>query len=153
MLHWHCLRFEQLTTHQLYDLLKLRSDIFVVEQACVYPDLDDHDRDNEVYHLLGYQEGKLVAYLRLLRAGLTYEHASIGRVVTAQTVRRTGIGHTLLQQGLAHSQRLWPAAHIEIGAQAHLIDFYAQYGFQQQSPPYLEDGIPHVDMIRIPDGT
>ncbi|PSU46553.1 GNAT family N-acetyltransferase, partial [Photobacterium aphoticum] len=82
-MQWQCLHFEQLSVHQLYDLLKLRSDVFVVEQTCVYPDLDNHDRHTGTRHLLGYQGDKLVAYLRLLPAGVTYDHISIGRVATA----------------------------------------------------------------------
>ncbi|WP_318511045.1 GNAT family N-acetyltransferase [Photobacterium leiognathi] len=147
MLTWQCLSFAQLTPHQLYDALKLRSDIFVVEQTCVYPDLDDNDREDDVYHLLGYQDGKLIAYLRLLRPGLTYDNVSIGRVVTAREARGNGIGHELIKQGLANAARLWPNATIEIGAQEHLIHFYRQHGFEQTSDMYLEDGIPHVDMI------
>ncbi|EAS62635.1 putative ElaA-like protein [Photobacterium angustum S14] len=147
MITWQCLSFAQLTTHQLYDALKLRADIFVVEQDCVYPDLDDNDRADDVYHLLGYQDGKLIAYLRLLNAGLTYDNVSIGRVVTAQETRGSGIGHQLLKQGLENAARIWPNATIEIGAQEHLIGFYSQYGFKQTSDMYLEDGIPHVDMV------
>ncbi|WP_305402860.1 GNAT family N-acetyltransferase [Photobacterium leiognathi] len=147
MLTWQCLSFAQLTPHQLYDALKIRSDIFVVEQTCVYPDLDDNDRADDVYHLLGYQDGKLIAYLRLLRPGLTYDNVSIGRVVTAQEARGNGIGHELIKQGLSNAARLWPNATIEIGAQEHLIHFYRQHGFEQTSEMYLEDGIPHVDMI------
>ncbi|MGF1738572.1 GNAT family N-acetyltransferase [Photobacterium satsumensis] len=146
MMQWQCLRFDQLTTHQLYDLLKLRSDVFVVEQTCAYPDLDDHDRKAGTYHLLGYQEETLVAYLRLLPAGTTYEGVSIGRVVTAPAVRGQGFGNPLLEQGLAMAEQFWPGKTIEIGAQSHLLHYYQRFGFETFSEEYLEDGIPHIDM-------
>ncbi|MGR5066327.1 GNAT family N-acetyltransferase [Photobacterium sp. DNB22_13_2] len=145
-MQWQCLRFDQLTTHQLYDLLKLRSDVFVVEQTCAYPDLDDHDRKTGTYHLLGYQEETLIAYLRLLPAGTTYDGVSIGRVVTSPAVRGKGVGYPLLEQGLALAEQLWPGKTIEIGAQSHLQHYYQRYGFEAFSAEYLEDGIPHIDM-------
>lgn len=146
MTTWQCLRFEQLTTHQLYDLLKLRSEVFGVEQNCVYPDLDDHDRAQDVFHLLGYINDELVAYLRLLAPGVTYDNVSIGRVVVTPSQRKHGLGHQLLRQGLAHAEAIWPQRLIEIGAQQYLVDFYRSHGFTQTSAMYLEDGIPHVDM-------
>ncbi|OBU43710.1 GCN5 family acetyltransferase [Photobacterium phosphoreum] len=151
MTTWQCLPFEQLTTHQLYDLLKLRSDVFGVEQNCVYPDLDDHDRADSVYHLLGYANNKLVAYLRLLAPGVTYDNVSIGRVVVAPSQRKHGLGHQLLRKGLAHAGVIWPQQLIEIGAQQYLVDFYRSHGFTQTSDMYLEDGIPHVDMQLLQD--
>lgn len=151
MTTWQCLPFEQLTPHQLYDLLKLRSDVFGVEQNCVYPDLDDHDRADSVYHLLGYANNELVAYLRLLAPGVTYDNVSIGRVVVAPSQRKHGLGHQLLRQGLAHAEVIWPQQLIEIGAQQYLVDFYRSHGFTQTSDMYLEDGIPHVDMQLLQD--
>ena len=145
-MQWLCLPFEQLTTHQLYDLLKLRVDVFVVEQNCPYPELDDNDRQAGTHHLLGYQDDKLVAYLRLLPPGATYANTSIGRVLTAECMRGTGIGHELLQLGLAQAERLWPDQTIDIGAQSHLQSYYSRYGFEAISAEYLEDGIPHIDM-------
>ncbi|PSW10493.1 GNAT family N-acetyltransferase [Photobacterium sanctipauli] len=145
-MQWQCLSFEQLDTQQLYQLLKLRSDVFVVEQECAYPDLDNHDCNNGTYHLLGIRDGELVAYLRLLPPGLTYEDVSIGRVVTAASARGDGLGHQLLAQGLIEAERLWPSHSIEIGAQSHLQHYYQKYGFTACSDEYLEDGIPHIDM-------
>lgn len=145
-MQWQCLHFEQLSVHQLYDLLKLRSDVFVVEQTCVYPDLDNHDRHTGTRHLLGYQGDKLVAYLRLLPAGVTYDHISIGRVATAPDARAQGLGHQLLIQGLQEAEQAWPEQTIEIGAQSHLQHYYGRYGFVACSEEYLEDGIPHIDM-------
>lgn len=145
-MQWQCLPFEQLTTHQLYDLLKLRVDVFVVEQNCPYPELDNSDRQAGTHHLLGYQNDELVAYLRLLPPGTTYANTSIGRVLTAANARGTGAGHKLLIQGLEHAERLWPDHTIDIGAQSHLQHYYGRYGFEVISAEYLEDGIPHVDM-------
>ena len=145
-MQWQCLPFEQLTTHQLYDLLKLRVDVFVVEQNCPYPELDNSDRQAGTHHLLGYLDEKLVAYLRLLSPGTTYANTSIGRVLTANCVRGTGAGHELLRLGLKHAERLWPDQTIDIGAQSHLQRYYSRYGFEAISTEYLEDGIPHVDM-------
>lgn len=145
-MQWQCLPFEELTTHQLYDLMKLRVNVFVVEQNCPYPELDDNDRRAGTHHLLGYNNDQLVAYLRLLPPGTTYSNVSIGRVLTAESTRGTGAGHELLRLGLEHAERLWPDHTIDIGAQSHLQHYYARYGFEAISEEYLEDGIPHVDM-------
>ncbi|HAS6349151.1 GNAT family N-acetyltransferase [Vibrio sp. IRLE0018] len=146
MTQWQLLPFSQLSTQQLYELLKLRVDVFVVEQNCPYPELDGHDTKPGVQHLLGYQNSQLVACSRLLPAGTTYENVSIGRVATLKSVRGEGLGHQLLNQALTHCEQLWPGASIEIGAQQHLEGFYQHHGFQTTSEMYLEDGIPHVDM-------
>lgn len=146
MITWRCLSFSQLTTQQLYELLKLRVDVFVVEQNCPYPELDDKDTQANVFHLIGYQQQKIVACARLLPAGISYPNVSIGRVTTKAEARGTGLGHQLLQQALDNCQALWPNQDIEIGAQQHLAKFYQSYGFNQTSAMYLEDGIPHIDM-------
>lgn len=148
MITWQCLPFSQLNTQQLYQLLQLRVDVFVVEQTCPYPELDDKDHQSGVHHLLGYQNDKLIACARLLPAGISYPSVSIGRVATAAQARGQGLGHQLLQQALHYCQQYWPNANIEIGAQAHLEAFYQQYGFTRTSDSYLEDGIPHIDMLR-----
>ncbi len=148
MLTWITLPFTQLTTLQLYELMRLRVDVFVVEQTCPYPELDGKDTLDGVYHLLGYEDDELVACARLLPAGTTYDNVSIGRVATKQNARGGGLGHKLLQQALAQCETLWPEQTIDIGAQEHLIQFYASHGFTVISDSYLEDGIPHVDMRR-----
>ncbi|MGF1757439.1 GNAT family N-acetyltransferase [Photobacterium sagamiensis] len=145
-MQWLCLPFSQLSTDQLYDLMKLRVDIFVVEQNCPYHELDNHDRKDGVHHLLGYKDDKLTAYLRLLPAGTTYDNVSLGRVVIAPSARSLGIGHSLLQQALQQAELFWPGKTIDIGAQEYLQDYYRQYGFTAISETYLEDDIPHVDM-------
>ncbi|GEM77022.1 GNAT family N-acetyltransferase [Vibrio sagamiensis] len=148
MLNWVLLPFSQLTNQQLYEMLRLRVDVFVVEQTCPYPELDGKDTIEGVQHLLGYQDEQLVACTRLLPSGVSFESVSIGRVATKLSARKQGLGHQLLQQALTHCQILWPDQSIEIGAQKHLVDFYAQHGFEVSSDVYLEDGILHVNMRR-----
>ena len=144
---WICLPFDALTLHQLYAVLKLRSEVFVVEQACAY--LDPDGADPACHHLLGLDAGgALLATARLLPAQLTFTEASIGRVATTPAARGTGLGHALMAQACTHLARLWGPQPIRIGAQAHLQGFYAQHGFATASPPYEEDGIPHVEMLR-----
>lgn len=148
MLTWMTLPFAQLTTLQLYELMRLRVDVFVVEQTCPYPELDGKDTLDGVYHLLGYHDDELVACARLLPAGTTYDNVSIGRVVTKKTARGGGLGHKLLEEALTQCEALWSEQTIDIGAQEHLIEYYSRHGFNVISDSYLEDGIPHVDMRR-----
>lgn len=148
-MQWITLSFRQLSTYQLYDFLRLRTDVFVVEQTCPYPELDGLDTHPETYHLLGYRDDKLTAYARLLPAGLSYPDASIGRVVTAKTERGNGCGNELIRQAIIQLYTLWPDAPITIGAQHHLMDFYGAHGFKAISEQYIEDGIPHIDMRKV----
>jgi ElaA protein len=149
---WQIKHFNELTLDQLYDLLKLRIDVFVVEQTCYYPDLDSNkdqlDRNKETLHLLGYQNNTLVGYLRILAKGQSYEnHISIGRVAIAEQARGTGLGHELLTKALHICQQQHPEENIKISAQEHLVSYYQQHGFKQVSAMYLEDDIPHVAMV------
>ena len=145
-IQWLCLPFSKLTTNQLYDLLKLRVDVFVVEQNCPYHEIDGRDRLEGVYHLLGYDGEELAACARLLPCGVNFNNASIGRVITAKNHRGNGFGHELMTQAIAHTQKLWPNQPVDLGAQQHLESYYARHGFETYSDMYLEDGIPHVDM-------
>ncbi|UXH77192.1 GNAT family N-acetyltransferase [Roseateles amylovorans] len=146
-LHWTCEHFDELTTASLYQLMRLRSEVFVVEQRCVY--LDPDGLDDRVWHLCGRtDDGALHAYARLLPPSLGEGAARIGRVITAPAARGGGLGRTLMQQALAACGRLWPSSAIELGAQAHLRDFYGSFGFTPISEVYDEDGIPHIDMRR-----
>lgn len=148
MLTWQLFTFDQLSNNALYDLIKLRIDIFVVEQNCPYPELDNKDRLPGVRHLLGYDGDTLVACARLLPPGVSFDGVSIGRVAVAIDQRGSRLGHRLVAQALSECQMLWPGQSIEIGAQEHLQGFYGQHGFKAFSDVYLEDGIPHVDMRR-----
>lgn len=146
MIQWQKIPFSKLTTPQLYDLLRLRVDVFVVEQTCPYPELDGKDCVDGVYHLIGIKNNEMVACARLLPPGTSYDHVSIGRVATKESARGHGLGHQLLSEALLHCEELWPGETIDIGAQEHLTHFYQKHGFTVISDMYLEDDIPHVDM-------
>jgi ElaA protein len=139
-------KFDELTPYELYAILQLRNAVFVVEQACVFQDADDKDQGS--YHFMGFADGILVAYTRLLPPGLGYEYASIGRVVTAPAVRRYGIGKKLMQQSIEAVYKLFGTGPIKIGAQLYLKNFYESFGFIQIGEPYLEDGIKHIYMLK-----
>jgi ElaA protein len=143
---WRFVPFDALTVRELYALLQLRSEVFVVEQACVFQDLDGADA--QAVHVLGTLAGQLVAYARCFPAGAKYPQASIGRVLTRGSRRGGGAGHVLLEQAIALVLRQWGPQAIRIGAQARLEPFYAQHGFVKTGAPYIEDGIPHVEMLR-----
>ncbi len=150
---WQTKHFEELSLNQLYDVLKLRVDVFVVEQTCFYPDLDGEkdllDRHPQTLHLLAYQAEQLVAYLRILPKGQNYpNNVSIGRVVTAPKARGGGLGHELMTEALKTCQQYFPNETIKISAQQHLKAYYQKHGFTQVSEMYLEDDIPHIAMIR-----
>jgi len=150
-LRWRCLPFADLGVADLYRVLQLRSAVFVVEQACVFQDMDG--RDPACLHLLGAapEAGEaidLLAYARLVPAGMAFPEASIGRVATAAQVRGTRAGHALMAEAIAQVQRLWGPQPIRIGAQAHLQAFYRQHGFEPDGDLYLEDGIDHIEMRR-----
>lgn len=145
-IQWTCVPFKELTVEQLYAALRLRSEVFVVEQNCVFLDMDNYDQ--QCWHLLGQQEGSLVAYIRLVPPGVIYNEASIGRVVTSPVVRRTGGGRLLMQESIRQTEALFGAGNIKIGAQLYLKKFYESFGFEQVSDVYLEDGIEHIYMIR-----
>ncbi|MDO6612623.1 GNAT family N-acetyltransferase [Shewanella sp. 1_MG-2023] len=147
-MQWKLVHFNQLSLDELYEVLKLRVDVFVVEQNCPYPELDNKDRLAETLHLLGInQQGELIAYTRILAAGVSYPQASIGRVIIAEQGRGKGIAHALMQRSIDVVKTQWPQTSIQIGAQQHLSDFYQQQGFTVNSEMYLEDGIPHIDML------
>ncbi len=148
---WQVKKFDQLDTGELYELLKLRVDVFVVEQNCPYPEIDEKDRHEETRHLLGKdQKDRIVAYLRILPKGLSFEQISIGRVVVAPDYRDKGISHEMIKTALGTIETVWPGELIKIGAQVYLKNFYEIYGFIPVSNSYLEDGIPHIDMVRTP---
>ena len=145
-IQWSLKRFEELSVHELYAILQLRIEVFVVEQNCAFQDADD--KDQESHHLMGWLDNKLVAYTRLVPPGYIYEQASIGRVVTSPTVRRFGAGRKLMQESVERTIELFGKGPIKIGAQFYLKSFYESFGFQQTSDIYLEDGIEHIYMIK-----
>ncbi|HFU3843078.1 TPA: GNAT family N-acetyltransferase [Streptococcus suis] len=144
-MQWEMKAFDQLSLQELYAILTLRVDVFVVEQACPYPEVDG--KDPNCLHLLGTDEGELVAYLRILPAGLSYDEVSIGRVVVKSSHRGKGLGRPMMEQAIDFITTVWEESQIKIGAQAHLEKFYSSLGFEPVSEVYLEDNIPHLDML------
>ena len=142
---WTCTRYEDMSPAVLYEILKLRSEVFVVEQQCVFLDMDD--KDQGAWHLTGWYEDRLVAYTRLLPPGLTYAEASIGRVVSSPSVRRMGFGRELMEVSIRQLWTLFGKQNIRIGAQLYLEQFYGSFGFVTQGDVYIEDEIPHVKML------
>lgn len=147
---WKAIPFHQLTATQLYQLLRLRAEVFVVEQNCVYQDLDD--KDQSAIHLLGLtDDGRLAAYTRILAKGLSYpDYASIGRVITAPFARGKGIGRPLMQESLRRLFDAYGKQPVKISAQAHLQAYYGSVGFTGVGEIYEEDGIPHRAMVFTP---
>ncbi|WP_309642492.1 GNAT family N-acetyltransferase [Flavobacterium sp.] len=143
-LEWKIKRFEALTTDELYDLLQLRSEVFIVEQNCVYQDIDGKDR--KALHLIGEYDSKIVAYARLFQAGDYFDEASIGRVVIGTRYRDKKWGHELMQQAIAGIEEHFKTTKITISAQLYLQKFYEGHGFVATSETYLEDDIPHIQM-------
>ena len=142
---WICKKMEELTVSELYSILRLRSEVFVVEQNCVYLDADGRDLGS--YHLCGWLENQLLAYCRILPPGLAYPQASIGRVLTHPAHRMDGYGKILMQKAIKKTYALFNVPDIKIGAQQYLLKFYSELGFQAIGDGYLEDGIPHITMI------
>ena len=145
-IEWKIKRFEELSVRELYSLLKLRSDVFIVEQNCVYHDIDG--KDEKALHLLGECDGKIVAYSRLFKTGDYFENASIGRVVINADNRDKKWGHDLMQESIAGIKHHFGETKITISAQLYLQKFYESHGFVQTSEMYLEDDIPHIEMKR-----
>jgi ElaA protein len=139
--------FNELNVHELYAILKLRSEVFVVEQNCVYLDIDE--KDTKSYHLMQYDENQLIGYTRILPLGVSYEKScSIGRVVNRIDYRGKGLGKILMLKSIEHCKDLFPRVSIKIGAQSYLIPFYQSLGFTPESEnDYDEDGIPHRIMV------
>ena len=146
MITWQCKKFDELNTHELYAILQLRNEVFVVEQNCVFQDADNKDQGS--YHFMGWDNHKLVAYTRITVPGTVYLEPSIGRVVTSPLVRRAGIGRELMEQSIRQVNILFGHTPIRIGAQVHLKNFYDSLGFTAAGEIYVEDGIEHIEMIR-----
>lgn len=141
-----CKPFDSLTVKELYAILKLRSEIFVVEQNCVF--LDTDGKDLSCQHLMLYQNKELMAYARIVPAGLSFTEPSIGRIVSSHAARGKGFGRQLVSLAIANCQRLYGNKPIKIGAQLYLKSFYESFGFVVHGEEYLEDDIVHVDMVR-----
>lgn len=138
--------FAELSTKELYDILQLREAIFVVEQTCVYQDIDG--KDEKALHVIGFKNDKIVAYCRIFKPGDYFETASIGRVVVAANERKFGYGHMIFEQSVEAVKIFFHETSIKISAQLYLKKFYESHGFQQVGEGYLEDDIPHIAMIK-----
>ncbi len=138
--------FSDLSTIELYEILRLRSEVFVVEQDCVYQDIDN--KDQKALHVLGYDQNKLVAYTRLFGPGEYFVQSSIGRVVVNTTYRNKKYGYNIMNSSIEAIKDFYKTTEVKISAQKHLEKFYNNLGFKTIGEPYLEDGIPHIGMMR-----
>ncbi|MGB8375193.1 MAG: GNAT family N-acetyltransferase [Salegentibacter sp.] len=139
-------KFEELTTAELYELLQLRSEVFVVEQDCVYQDIDG--KDQKALHILGYRNDRLVAYTRCFDRGFYFEEAAIGRVLVRKNARNFGYGHDIMKASLEAIRKNYKTDSIKLSAQQYLLKFYESHGFVAIGEGYLEDGIPHIAMVK-----
>tara|TARA_R100000935_G_C2774236_1_gene138934 strand:- start:254 stop:694 length:441 start_codon:yes stop_codon:yes gene_type:complete len=138
--------FQDLSLKELYEVLALRSEVFVVEQDCVYQDIDG--KDQKALHILGYKEGLLVAYTRCFDKGFYFDEASIGRVIVKQDQRKFGYGHVIMDASIKEIEERFHTNSIKISAQQYLTKFYESHQFKKVGEGYLEDGIPHIGMIK-----
>ena len=145
---WICKHHSDLGKEQLYAILKLRAEVFIVEQQCAYQDVDGQDLEGDTCHLMAWDGNQLVAYLRLLDPELQGGDVVIGRVIIAPHARGAGLGHTLMDQALEQIEERWPQTPIYLSAQTHLQGYYGRYGFVVAGEEYVEDGIPHIGMRR-----
>lgn len=146
---WTLKKFNELTIDELHDIVQLRINVFVVEQNCPYPELDGKDR--KAYHFFGRtEEGRIVAYTRIFGPGEYYEQPAIGRVLVDSEHRGDGTGYALMRGTIENMKKLFGDSEIKIGAQKYLVEFYKNLGFASTEEEYVEDGIPHVYMIRRP---
>jgi len=147
-LRWESASFDHLRCDALYAALQLRSAVFVVEQQCLFHDMDGSDP--HAIHLLGWHDSQLLAYARCFRPGVRYAEASIGRIATRLDARGTGLGHQLVEQAIGLVLKLWGPQPIRIGAQTRLKAFYSRHGFVDTGMTYFEDGIDHLEMLWKP---
>ncbi|MFI0471927.1 GNAT family N-acetyltransferase [Halomonas sp. HMF6819] len=140
-------RFNELDTRAFFEIARARETVFVVEQACAYPELDALDLT--AWHLRATKGGELAAYVRVVGPKEKFAEPSIGRVMTVAAFRGQGLGHELMAEAIRFTEAAYPGQSIRIGAQAHLADFYASLGFDAVSEPFDEDGIPHIEMIKL----
>ncbi|WP_413676563.1 GNAT family N-acetyltransferase [Pantoea dispersa] len=145
-MQWLDCHHSELTAQQLYTVLALRNQVFIVEQACPYQDIDGQDLTADNRHLLGFLDGKLLAYARLLTPALASSPVTIGRVIVSEEARGLKLGYRLMEQTLNSCEQHWPQRAVYLSAQAHLEGFYGRLGFRAVTDVYLEDNIPHVGM-------
>jgi len=146
--HWYLKTFDELSNQELYGILQLRTEVFVVEQTCIFQDMDGKD-DKDCQHIFcKTEEGKVIACARFFPPGVTFEEASLGRICTSPAHRGMGLGKELMKRSLSEMERCFSGQPIRIGAQTYLNEFYKSFGFVNASELYLEDGIEHVEMVK-----
>jgi ElaA protein len=143
---WQVKTFEELTVEELYGLLRLREQVFIIEQDCIYPDIDN--KDQKGLHVLGISNDEIISYARIFKPGDYFDTASIGRVVTDKSFRNQKVGYTLMQKSIAALEEYFAETTITISAQQYLTGFYESLGFVQVGEGYLEDDIPHIKMVK-----
>ncbi len=144
-MNWEIKKFKELKVEELYEILRIRNTVFVIEQQCIYQDVDDKDKN--AYHLFAMENGKVVAYLRILGKGISYREVSIGRVLTNNNYRGKGLGKELMLKAIHFIENDLKEETIRISAQEYLLNFYGSLGFKSVSDMYIEDDIPHVEML------
>lgn len=150
LVDWQCLRLRDLPALALHRIMRARQEVFVIEQQCIYLDADTADESS--WHLTGWAvDGQVMAYARLVDPGIKYAETSMGRVITTARSRGTGMGRELVRRAVAHASLAYPGVALRISAQSRLERFYAGFGFATVGERYLEDGIPHTEMLRAPD--
>ncbi|QQR98767.1 MAG: GNAT family N-acetyltransferase [Sphingobacteriales bacterium] len=147
-MHFILKSFNELNVHQLYAILQLREEVFNIEQNCIYKDIDNKDKKS--WHLMGFVDEQLIAYARLLPEEISFPNCcSIGRVVTSPAYRKSNYGFLLMQEAMLKLDILFPKTDVKISAQSYLINFYQKFGFVVNSEEYMEDNLPHTEMIKI----
>ncbi|MDC0303672.1 GNAT family N-acetyltransferase [Flavobacteriales bacterium] len=146
-IRWKCKAFNDLTADEVYTILCVRQEVFVLEQECLYLDADGKDRKS--YHLMGYLDNDLVAYARIVEPGVCYKEVSIGRILTSEKARGTGAGKELMIQAITKIEEIYGMVPIRISAQSYLLGFYGEFGWESTGKEYLEDDIPHTEMLRL----
>ena len=144
-MEWKIKKFNQLSTLELYDILKAREEIFIIEQECLYDDIDSKDLD--AVHIFSMEEGQVVCYLRILGKGVRFDEVSIGRVMTRPAYRRKGYGEQIMKRAIQYIEEIMEEGEIRISAQTYLKNFYENVGFKVVSDVYLEDGLDHYEML------
>ena len=146
-MNWQIKKYNELTTDEIYEILRVRNEVFVVEQKCPYQDCDS--KDKSAYHLFSMEDGNIISYLRVLEKGISYKEISIGRVLVAKNARGKGLAKEGISKAINFIRNNLKEASIRISAQAYLISFYKTLGFSEVSEVYLEDDIPHIEMLYL----
>jgi ElaA protein len=144
-LNWVIKKFEELKSEEIYQILKIRNEVFIVEQHCAYQDCDG--KDKAAYHIFLEDNKEIVAYLRILQKGVSYDEISVGRVLVNKNYRGKGLAHEMMMKAINFIEENLNESEIRISAQAHLVSFYRGVGFEEVSTVYLEDDIPHIEML------